>query len=66
MGLSATHTYVICEVSASTYNEIAEKLRNAGYEHAFGEDGEIDMHGIAIQRTALNPEAAWPFPKPKR
>ncbi len=42
-----SHTYVLCEVSRAAYDEIAAKLRAAGYDHAF--DGEcIDMHGIAL------------------
>jgi len=43
-----THTYALLELSPPTYGEIADKLRAAGYEHAFGERGEIDMHGIGI------------------
>jgi hypothetical protein len=47
-----TYTYVELEVSAATYDEIALKLREAGYTHAFDERREgppaIDMHGIAL------------------
>ena len=51
-----SHTYAILEVSESTYNEIGEKLRAAGYDQAFHEDNSlrslngivIDMHGIAL------------------
>lgn len=49
-----THTYALLEVSESTYKEISEKLKAAGYSHAFhteeGKNGEpaIDMHGIAL------------------
>jgi hypothetical protein len=43
-----THTYAILEVSDDAYHEIAGKLRAAGYDHAFHEDGAIDMHGIAL------------------
>jgi len=50
-----THTYVILEVTPSTYAEIEEKLRAAGYDHVFtgagGEKDVIDMHGIALQRS---------------
>jgi hypothetical protein len=43
-----TYTYAILDVSQTTWNEVAEGLRNAGYGHAF--DGNIiDMHGIALQ-----------------
>lgn len=44
-----THTYAILEISQVAYDEIAAKLREAGYHHAFNADGEIDMHGIALQ-----------------
>jgi hypothetical protein len=43
-----THTYVILELSSSAHDEIAYKLRAAGYDHAFNDNGEIDMHGIAV------------------
>lgn len=46
--MRSTHTYVILEIDPEAYEEIAAKLRAAGYDHAFGPDGEIDMHGIAI------------------
>jgi hypothetical protein len=46
-----THTYVIMELSEAAYREIADQMRAAGYDHAFGKDGEIDMHGIAVART---------------
>ena len=45
-----THTYVVLELSPAAYDEIAGKLRAAAYDHAFGDDGEIDMHGIAVKR----------------
>lgn len=51
-----THTYAILEISVEAYNEIRDKLKNAGYQHAFHEEsrGEfvIDMHGIALKATA--------------
>lgn len=43
-----SYTYALLEVSRLAYDEIAGKLRAAGYDHAFGRDEEIDMHGIAI------------------
>mgnify|MGYP001606129669 CR=1 FL=1 len=53
-----THTYAELMVSEKTYNEIASKLRVAGYDHAFipgekvteGSIGRdvIDMHGIGL------------------
>lgn len=42
-----THTYALLEVSLSTYNEVKQKLIEAGYEDALTDDG-IDMHGIAL------------------
>jgi Trm5-related predicted tRNA methylase len=42
-----TYTYVICDISHAAFNEIAAKLKQAGYDHAFMVGGEIDMHGIA-------------------
>lgn len=43
-----TYTYALLEVSETTYKEIRDKLRTVGYNHAFGNNGEIDMHGIAL------------------
>ena len=46
-----THTYAVLFVSRSAYNEIACKLRGAGYDYVFTEGTgkeEIDMHGIGI------------------
>jgi hypothetical protein len=44
-----THTYAVLKVSQSAYDEIREKLQTAAYDHAFHENGIIDMHGIALQ-----------------
>ena len=52
--LTRTHTFAELEVSEAVRNEIAEKLRSAGYDHAFV-DGAIDMHGIGL---VLEKEAA--------
>ena len=46
-----THTYVTLLVSEAAYDEIARKLRAAGYNHVFMDDGAIDMYGIAISAT---------------
>lgn len=54
----STHTYVVLEVSDVTYTEISDKLRAAGYTHAFHEDENqivIDMHGIAVARESIAP-----------
>ncbi len=40
------------ELSAPAYEEIATKMREAGYDHVFMDDGEIDMHGIAVAKEA--------------
>lgn len=49
--LRQTHTFVILELSQAAYDEIAEKLRAAGYDYAFNKcEGKIviDMNGIAV------------------
>lgn len=45
-----THTFATLEVSAAAYDEIAAKLREAEYDHAFMSGGAIDMHGIGLIR----------------
>jgi len=55
MSVRVTRTYALLEVSAAAHDEIAAKLRGAGYDHAFGDEGEIDMHGIALTRTDPDP-----------
>jgi hypothetical protein len=47
-----TYTVATLEVSERVYNEIAEKLRAAGYDHAFDADGMIDMTHIGLVREA--------------
>jgi hypothetical protein len=50
--MPATYTYVTLDLSPVAYNEIATKLRAAGYDQAFQDDSDgrwiIDMHGIAV------------------
>lgn len=49
-----TYTYAILDVSGEAYDEIAGKLKAAGYDQVFHEyDGEvvIDMHGIALRNS---------------
>ena len=46
-GIRSTHTFAELEVSSETFKEIANKLREAEYSHAFV-DGAIDMHGIGL------------------
>jgi hypothetical protein len=56
-----SHTYAILEVSPAAFEEIEQKLRNAGYHHVFDTDGfdtdgrmvVIDMHGIALKREGV-------------
>lgn len=48
----STYTYAILEVSPEAYNEIARKLKDAGYHGSFDKDDGaeiIDMHGIALK-----------------
>lgn len=47
-----TYTFATLDISQVAYDEIAAKLRAAGYDQAFLEDGQIDMHGIALCATA--------------
>lgn len=42
-----THTFVELGVSQPVFAEIARKLKDAGYDHAFV-DGAIDMHGVGL------------------
>ena len=44
-----THTYVCLPLSKAAYEEIAKKLHEAGYEHCFSANGEIDMNGLAVE-----------------
>ncbi len=44
-----SHTYALLEVSPATYVEIRRKLEEAGYQHAFHNNGVVDMHGIALE-----------------
>lgn len=48
----ATHTFAELEVPAAVYDDIADRLRQAGYDHVFLEGGAMDMHGIALTRAA--------------
>lgn len=46
--LRTTRTVVALDLSKAAFEEIATKLRQAGYDHCFMSEGEIDMHGIAV------------------
>lgn len=55
-----THTFAELELSPAAYDEIAAKLKEAGYDHAFIREirhgvevsATIDMHGIGVTRAA--------------
>lgn len=53
--LSSTHSFAELELSPAAYDEIAGKLRDAGYHHSFCDNGAIDMHGIGITRKEVTP-----------
>jgi hypothetical protein len=56
--IRSTHTVAELEISRAAYDEIAQKLRAAGYDHVF--DGElIDMTGIGL---TPGPLAERPLP----
>jgi hypothetical protein len=62
--LRVTHTVALLEVSEATFKEIAEKLREALYDHAFSLDGkEINMSGIGLvaerRQHDEESEACW-------
>jgi hypothetical protein len=46
--MRSTHTYARLPLSQAAYDEIAAKLKTAGYGHAFDQNGDIDMHGIGV------------------
>jgi hypothetical protein len=53
-----THTYAELKLSPEAYDEISRKLREAGYDHAFMDDGAIDMHGIGVTRSETSEPAS--------
>lgn len=62
MGIRQTHTYVVMEVSESTFNEIRAQMLQADYRHAFMDDGQtIDMHGIAVTCVQSSLRRCIPF-----
>lgn len=56
-----THTFAKLEVTAAAYDEIAGKLREAGYDHVFIDDA-IDMHGIGLTRMPETASEREKFP----
>jgi hypothetical protein len=53
-----THTYARLPLSREAYEEVSLKLKEAGYHHAFENNGDIDMHGIGICIEAEDRHAA--------
>ncbi len=50
--MRSTHTYALLAVNNETHREIKDLLLKVGYDHAINDEGEIDMHGIALVSTA--------------
>ena len=47
--IRTTHTYAELPISQRAWNEIAGKLKAAGYDHVFNREGNcIDMSGIGL------------------
>jgi hypothetical protein len=68
-----TRTFAELEISQSAWNEIARKLRDAGYDHAFVDEKTIDMQGIGLTpappapvETVITPEGQRFFRYPER
>lgn len=56
MSTRTTHTTARLEVSRAFFEDVKARLRDAGYDHAFLQDGSIDMTGIAIAPVEDEPE----------
>ena len=50
-----TYTYAILKVSPATWQEIYDKLKVAGYEDQFHDDGDADGVVIRTQQRAQEP-----------
>jgi len=46
--MRTTHTYVTMEVPKELHDLVRANMEAAGYQHAINDEGEIDMHGIAL------------------
>jgi hypothetical protein len=57
--ITSTYTCAELGVSAAAYEEIRGKLEAAGYQHAIGASGLIDMHGIGLV-AGSPPDDDWP------
>lgn len=51
--MRSTYTYVTLEVPKEFYEFVADKLKEAGYTHAFHEGGIIDLHGLALKMLVV-------------
>ena len=55
-----TYTYVVMPLSEAAFEEIRNKMVEAGYNHVFKDSGYhgtvIDMHGIAVAKDQLEGE----------
>ena len=49
-----TYTYANLEISGAAYDEIAAKLKAAGYQDVITKEGNIDMQGVHLARAAEN------------
>lgn len=58
-----THTFAELELSPAAYDEIRQKLQAAGYDHAFMEDGALDMHGIGVTREKVGSSSPNDLPR---
>jgi hypothetical protein len=62
--MRSTHTYVVLPLSKAAYEEIAKKLLEAEYGQAFMDNGDIDMHGIAVSTEQPLPACRPVRPEP--
>ena len=56
MSLRSTHTRVVMDVSPETFQEIHDKMKEAGYHHAIYKDEDgitVDMSGLAIRKVKV-------------
>lgn len=59
-----THTFVKLGIPHAAFGFIADKLKEAGYDHAFVNDALIDMAGIAVEPdTAASFRVMTPAPE---